>query len=459
VIAGREAREGDSMKHPWNRREFVTRPLTLFAAAQLLKRPDLLFAEQASAGAPAAQVRKPIVRPLGKTGVSLPVVSAGAAQGAALIKRSYELGVRCFDTAASYGNGQNETLLSSTLKEMEVRDKVLVVTKIDLPMAMRQSSTGMSAADLKAAMLESLDSSLKRMGLDYVDVVLQHAASTTESVRLDGALEALNAMKKSGKARFIGISSHSGQQEVLTAMTELGVHDVAMIGINRTMAASAGMIAAMDAAAKKGIGIIGFKSLAGGMPGGPPGGGGQGGPPGSPMQGGGQAGAQGGPPGSPQQGGGQGGPPGGGRQSVTVTNPTALIKWVLQHESVATVITNYSTFEQMEQNFSVAYDLAYTDSEKKFLADDKAVAALEFCQQCGSCRSGCELRADIPTLMRSHMYALQYRDTEKARYTLASIPKGKGLEACANCETCNARCANTVNIARKIGELKGLSIA
>jgi succinate dehydrogenase/fumarate reductase-like Fe-S protein len=131
----------------------------------------------------------------------------------------------------------------------------------------------------------------------------------------------------------------------------------------------------------------------------------------------------------------------------------------LQHESVATVVTNFGNYDQLEQNFSVAYDLAYTDSEKKFLADEKAVAALEFCQQCGSCRSGCQLRADIPTLMRSHMYALQYRDREKARYTLASIPKGKGLEACASCDTCSARCVNSVNIARKIAELKGLSIA
>jgi predicted aldo/keto reductase-like oxidoreductase len=183
------------------------------------------------------------------------------------------------------------------------------------------------------------------------------------------------------------------------------------------------------------------------------------------LQGAGQAGAQGPPGGSQQaggqggaQGGAQGGPPGGGRESATVTNPTALIKWVLQHESVATVVTNFSNYDQLEQNFSVAYDLAYTDSEKKFLADEKAVAALEFCQQCGSCRSGCEFRADIPTLMRSHMYALQYRDTEKARYTLASIPKGKGLEACANCDTCSARCVNSVNIARKVAELKGLSI-
>ena len=463
--------------HPWNRREFVTRPLTLFAAAQLLKRPELLFAEQAGAAAPTAKERKPITRPLGKTGISLPVVSAGATQVAALIKRSYELGVRYYDSAAGFEQGQSDTTLSGAFKEMGVRDKVLVATKLELPMAMRQNSAGMTSAQLKDAMLESLDSSLKRMGFDYLDVVMLHAASTAESVKQDAVLEALTAMKKSGKARFVGVSSHSGQQAVLTAMTELGVHDVAMIGINRTMAANSGMIAAMDAAARKGIGIVGFKTLAGGMPGGPPGGGGgqggppggmpqgggQGGPPGGAMQGGGPGGGQGGPPGGGPggsgQGGGQGGPPGGGRQFATVTNPTALIKWALQHESVATVVTNFSNYDQLEQNFSVSYDLAYTDSEKKFLADEKAVAALEYCQQCGSCRSGCPEKAEIPTLMRSHMYATQYRDAEKARTTLASIAKGKGLDACANCETCNARCANTVNIARKIAQLKGLSLA
>jgi hypothetical protein len=303
-------------------------------------------------------------------------------------------------------------------------------------------------------MQDTINDCLKHLGMDYLDIVLLHAASSAEEVKSQGVLEAMTAWKKAGKARFIGASSHSGQQAVLNAVTELGVHDVVLFGINRTMASNSGLFEAMDRASKKGIGLIAMKSLAGGgVPGSGP----------RPQQG-----AQGGgsPPSQPgPQQGAQGGgqppmqPPPGAMQSTPVTNPTALLKWVLQNESIATVVSAYGNFEQLEQNFSVAYDLAYSDSERKFIADEKFVSRAEFCQQCGECRSSCPVRADIPTLMRSHMYALQYHDLEKASHALASVATGKGLDACANCDSCKASCVNTVNIARKVAQLKTLAFS
>jgi len=59
--------------------------------------------------------------------------------------------------------------------------------------------------------------------------------------------------------------------------------------------------------------------------------------------------------------------------------------------------------------------------------------------------------------MRSHMYALQYGNTDMARTTLAGIPAGKGLEACRSCDSCSVACRNSVQVARKIGELKALT--
>jgi succinate dehydrogenase/fumarate reductase-like Fe-S protein len=52
------------------------------------------------------------------------------------------------------------------------------------------------------------------------------------------------------------------------------------------------------------------------------------------------------------------------------------------------------------------------------------------------------------------MYAAQYANFDQARRTLDDIPEGKSLSACANCSTCSATCANTVDIARRIDELK-----
>jgi len=57
------------------------------------------------------------------------------------------------------------------------------------------------------------------------------------------------------------------------------------------------------------------------------------------------------------------------------------------------------------------------------------------------------------------MYARQYGNSYQARVTLAEVPEGTGLDVCHSCASCRAACANTVNIARKISELKTIQLA
>jgi predicted aldo/keto reductase-like oxidoreductase len=110
-------------------------------------------------------------------------------------------------------------------------------------------------------------------------------------------------------------------------------------------------------------------------------------------------------------------------------------------------------------DFSVTSNLEYTPAEEQLLANVSLKASLEFCQQCGECVPSCPHNVDIPTLMRTHMYARQYRNSYQARVTLAEVPKGSGLDVCRSCTSCRASCANTVNIARKISELKTVQLA
>ena len=105
----------------------------------------------------------------------------------------------------------------------------------------------------------------------------------------------------------------------------------------------------------------------------------------------------------------------------------------------------------------MASDLAYSAQELEFLSDKNVAANAQFCVQCGKCRLDCPLRVDIPQLMRSHMYAVQYSNHSLAAETMATIATGKGLAACQDCESCRATCRNSVNIARKIEHLKELS--
>jgi aryl-alcohol dehydrogenase-like predicted oxidoreductase len=460
----------------WTRRDFIAKPAVCLAASQLLTRSNFLFADTITSTPPAtvtaalANHSKIITRTMGRTGISMPIVSMGAtgigAEG--IVRRAFEAGVRHFDTAAEYQEHQQEAMIGSVIKQMGVRQQVVLATKV-LTGDMRKNLTSAQAGQ---KMREIFEASLKSLQTDYVDILYMPQVDDIAELSLEGPLNTMVALKKEGKVRALGISTHQGEA-VLNEVVRLGVHDVVLLVFNVSSGSDQGLLTAMERAHSKGVGIVAMKTSAGNM-GGPGGGGGprpsggsaQGGGPGGPQQangsgGPGQAGGQRpqGGPGGP--GGGSGGPGGepGGQQQSTGAARTALLKWVLHHESVTTLISAFASYDHIEQNVAVAYDLSYSEAERKVLADKKLVASLEFCHQCGQCRATCPYGAEIPTLMRAHMYALQYAPgTGFPRETLATIPAGRGLEACSNCASCKAACSRTVNIARKIAELQNWAV-
>ena len=387
----------------WNRRDFIVKPLSWFAASRLFGAVDLF-----------AQPAEPeiIHRTLGNTGISLPIVSMGVMNASipGVVRRAYERGMRHFDTAAGYQQGRNEEMLGSVIKELGVRDKVTIATKMFVNPPRRRLAT------CKQEMRTIFEGSLKRLQMDHVDILYYHSADSAEDARLDGPIETLRELKKQGLTRFIGISTHS-PYEVLNEITKSGVYDVALIPINYTMAHEQGYLDAISAAAKKGIGLVAMKTQAGGT----------------------------------------GNPDKKLPRNLPPESQTALLKWVLRNENIATAIPGFTTFDQLDQNFSVARNLAYTAPEKAFLADKSFTAQAEFCQQCGQCKPDCPYQVEIPALMRSHMYAVQYANKELTLETLATISTGRGLDACTSCASCKAICRNSVNIARKITELKQIT--
>ena len=101
-------------QNEWNRRDFIVKPLALAGAAGILGRTDLLFANppmKTTASSPVLQ------RTLGKTGLTLPVVSMGVmnADIPGLLRRAYELGIRHYDTAAGYQQGRKWSARSSRI--------------------------------------------------------------------------------------------------------------------------------------------------------------------------------------------------------------------------------------------------------------------------------------------------------------------------------------------------------
>ena len=394
----------------WNRRDFLVKPVLWAGAARVLGKADSLLAESFSQTAPGAILE----RPLGKTGLTLPVVSMGVmnADVPGVLRRAYELGIRHFDTAAVYQNGRNEEMVGNVIKELGVRDKVIISTK--------QASCHYPRrpADPKKSFIEGFENSLRRLQMDHVDILYHHEADSVDEARLEGALEALATLKKEGKTRFIGLSTHKAV-EILNEAVRLNVFDVALVTLNYTMAHDAVLLSTIERAAKSGIGIVAMKTQAGGTV-----------RPDAKMP-----------------------------KELPPVSQTALLKWVLNHEFVTTAIPGFSTYEHLEQDFSVARNLAYTDEEKNFLADKTFAAEAEFCRQCGQCVEDCPKRVDIPALMRSHMYAVQYRNAGLAQQLLASVGASRGLDACRSCESCAASCRSSVQIARKIAQLKGLQLS
>ena len=72
----------------------------------------------------------------------------------------------------------------------------------------------------------------------------------------------------------------------------------------------------------------------------------------------------------------------------------------------------------MNESFSVAYDLEYTDEEREFLKNKNALMGAAFCHQCEGCLDTCPKNVDIPTLMRTSMYLVQYANLSEARHAL-----------------------------------------
>ncbi len=397
-------------QQPQSRRAFISNSVAGIATIGL--------AGATPAAAAAQPVRRkrsapPIQRTLGRTGVVLPVVSIGAmnSDSPALYHRAYEMGIRHFDTAEVYLGGRSEEVLGRFIKELGIRDEVCLSTKIGWSIRRVERSR------FRSELERTFEGCLNRLQTDYVDILYHHSRSDAEGVNDEIAGEYFAELQQQGRIRFPGISTHSGQAEVLNEMAKGDFWAVAVIAFNVTMAQNQKLLEAMRNAASRGIGIIVMKALGGGRRG-------------------------------PDS-----------AASAPDFNKTAMLKWILNHEEVTTVIPGMTTFDQLDLDWSVASNLAYTDEERSFLTQRNLQGMLQFCQQCRECIPTCPKGVDVPTLMRTYMYAAQYANFTHARMTLDEIPARQSIFACGSCAECTVRCSNSINVAGRIDALRSMYMA
>jgi aryl-alcohol dehydrogenase-like predicted oxidoreductase len=196
-------------------------------------------------------------RPLGRTGVQVTILNLGtwlSPGGERLLRFAWANGVRYVDTAKSYGT---EPMIGRWLKAMpDSRKDLFLVTK-DQPDTPRQ-------------LIWQLNQRLEALQTDYVDLIFLHALGDRnfdvelQWIKSQELKETAAAIRKSGKAKFVGFSSHHPARAVLLqAAAQGGFVDAIMLQNNPWTAQDDDMNRALDVCYKRGIGLVSMKQVAG----------------------------------------------------------------------------------------------------------------------------------------------------------------------------------------------------
>ena len=194
-------------------------------------------------------------RKLGKTGIEITMLEQGAVRSPDRVLRfAFASGIRVFDTARVYGTESNFKKWFE--QDPHVRKEIFIVTK-DMPRTPRQ-------------MLEMVDHRLKALGTDYIDLFFIHGLG--DGRKLDDSInlvksqefkETADAIRKSGKAKFIGFSTHNKDRaQIIQAAAEAGIVDAIMLQYTPWLDKDSALNKALDACWKKGIGLISMKQIA-----------------------------------------------------------------------------------------------------------------------------------------------------------------------------------------------------
>ena len=224
------------------------------------------------------------MRVFGRTGLKLSILGFGcgavgglmvrgtAADRERAVARALEVGINYFDTAVQYGMGVSETNLGVALKALKPADAV-VGTKVRLPKT--------DVGRIEAAVTESLDGSLARLGMEQVDIFHLHnpitlngeGESLSVSQVLNGVVPAFQKLQQAGKTRFLGITA-VGETAALHQVIDAKVIDSAQISYNMLNASAAEALPAgypaqdygrlFDHTLAAGVGVVGIRVLAAG---------------------------------------------------------------------------------------------------------------------------------------------------------------------------------------------------
>jgi predicted aldo/keto reductase-like oxidoreductase len=377
------------MKYDASRREFFRMGLSLPVAGMVL--PTVTSAAESSASIP--------FRTLGKTGLKVAPVGFGCGftPDPSVIARAIDMGVNLFDTANDYSNGNSERMLAEGLKGR--RDKAIVISK--------------TPARNKSQAAADLESSLKNLRTDHVDVWLLHAKGTPQDVS-DELLEHGETARKEGKIRFFGFSTHDINQMADRAIQSK--LDVIVFTYNFTMGSDKD--AAIRRAHEAGIGLAAIKVMAatGGAP---------------PF--GGRGGAGGAVPARPRR----------------IQNPLPALKWVVNNPAIAAALPGIGGNDMLDMNFKAMTE-KFTPGDQELLVARSEEVRPYYCRMCFQCTGQCPKGVPVPDELRILAYADFYNDFLRARTHFQRLPEEAQAIRCSDCSVCAVKCPNGVRVAERL---------
>jgi predicted aldo/keto reductase-like oxidoreductase len=382
--------------HP-SRREFLSTSLSASLALPVLGAASVIDPQSAKAASPA----KLDFRTLGRTGLKVTTVGMGCmiTSDPSVITRAADLGVNYFDTARGYQHGNNERMVGAALGAK--RKQVVLSTK--------------SHAGSKEDLQRDLETSLRELNTDYIDIWYLHAKSNPSEIP-DDLIEVQQLAKKQGKIRFAGVSTHSGQQQLLPWMAQKGVFDVVLTGYNFTMDAS--MDQAIAVAAKAGLGVVAMKVMAGG--------------------------ARSLKPGDPNL-----------KRLTQEGAMLAALKWVISKPNIATTIPSITDMDQLDENLKAMGNPISAGDEKILSAHLDAIRPL-YCSMCGQCDGACQRGLPVADVLRFLTYADGYGQFALGRERFLELSADHKAVRCGDCAECTVNCPHGVQVAHRMARAQEL---
>jgi predicted aldo/keto reductase-like oxidoreductase len=356
---------------------------------------------------PSPERAQVIKRQLGKTDIELPVVSFGVmrSDNKALVKSAFDMGFVHFDTAHGYQEGRNETMLGELFKDVP-RNKFVLATKVG-PDGVNRETGEPGEATTGEGILSKFELSLQRLQMKYVDILYLHGVSNAKTALAPQLMEALDQLKKQGKVRYVGLSTHKNEPDMIQAAIDSNFYNVVLTAINFKHDKAELIKQKAAAAAAKGIGIVAMKTMAGAF-----------------MD----------------------------KERQKPINCSAALKWVLQDPNIHTSIPGIISYDHLIQNFSVMENLEFTEKEKADLEEARLMASLS-CNGCNECTNQCKKNLQVEDYMRAYMYTYGYRHYENAFSLLNELE----VNPCNDCDSCTVNCVKGFSVSERINDVCRLS--